>query len=116
MIVVSVLPSNRQLVVIMSASGMPRLTMLQIPVIRAVFFVVRAVSVVRMRKPGPVPGMFSVCGDTAFDDMPMLTCVSVMHAASENRMQQHRRHRQNAGQELNHEVFTAFRALSQRQV
>lgn len=41
----------------------------------------------------------------SFDGMPMLTSMSVMRAASENRMQQHRRHRQNAGQGLEHEFL-----------
>jgi len=47
-----------------------------------------------------------ILGDASFDDMSMLTGMSVMRATSENRMQQHRRHRQNAGQGLKHEVFT----------
>jgi hypothetical protein len=38
--------------------------------------------------------------------------MSVMRATSENRMQQHRRHRQNAGQRLKHEVFTALQTHS----
>ncbi len=64
----------------------------------------------------PVPGMLCTVtlmlvmpSDATFDDMSMLTGMSVMRATSENRMQQHRRHRQNAGQGLKHEVFTALR-------
>lgn len=56
-----------------------------------------------------------VPGRAILDCMPMLTGMSVMRAASENRMQQHHRHRQNAGQGLKHEVSTALQTQSRHQ-
>lgn len=100
-IVVSVFLSNRQPVVII-VSGIRLFAVMLVPMI--------PVPVIRM--PGSLAFMFIVPSDTAFDDMPMLTRMSVMRATSENRMQQHRRHRQNAGQGLKHEVFTALQTQS----
>lgn len=99
-IVVSVFLSNRQPVVII-VSGIRLFAVMLVPMI--------PVPVIRMP---PLAFMFIMPGDTAFDDMPMLTGMSVMRATSENRMQQHRRHRQNAGQGLKHEVFTALQTQS----
>ena len=102
-IVVSVFLSNRQPVVII-VSGIRLFAVMLVPMI--------PVPVIGM--PGTLAFMFIVLRDTAFDDMPMLTGMSVMRATSENRMQQHRRHRQNAGQGLKHEVFTALQTQSRR--
>lgn len=53
--------------------------------------------------------VFIVPGRAVLDGMPMLTGMNVMRAASEKRMQQHRRNRQNAGQKPKHESFTVSR-------
>lgn len=103
-IVMPVFVGNRQAVVIMF-----------VPVIRLLTVMpVTMICVVCVRKPSPVTLMLIVSSDATFDDMPMLTGMSVMRATSENRMQQHRRRRQNAGQGLKHEVFTALQTKSRR--
>ena len=60
------------------------------------------VSVVTVFVPMPLTrmffGMFTLRSVTSLNDMSMLTRVSMMRAAPKNGMQQHRRHRQNAGQ------------------
>ena len=97
-IVVSVYVSNRQAVVVMVVPVIPLFTVM----------LVTMNLVVGVGMLDKVTLMF-MPSDTTFDDMPMLTGMSVVRATSENRMQQHYRHRQNAGQGLKHEVFTALR-------
>ncbi len=102
-IAVSVFLSNRRPVVII-VSGIRVFAVMLVPMI--------PVPVIGM--PGTLAFMFIVLRDTTFDDMPMLTRMSVMRATSENRMQQDRRHRQNAGQGLKHEVLAALQTQLRR--
>ena len=95
----SVFVSNRQAAVIMLVPVIPLFTgMLVTMILVPVFEVLNTVT-----------PMLVMPGDATFDDMPMLTGMNVMRATSENRMQQHHRHRQNGGQGLKHEVFTVLR-------
>ena len=98
-IVMSVFVSSRQAAAIMLVPVIPVFTVI----------LVAMILVPGIGKLDTVIRMLVRPGDATFDDMPMLTGMSVMRATSENRMQQHRRHRQNAGQGLKHEVLTVLR-------
>lgn len=99
-IVMSVFVSNRQAAVIMLVSVIPLFTGMLVTMI-----LVPGIGMPVLEMLDTVALMLVMPGDATFDDMPMLTGMSVMRATSENRMQQHRRHRQNAGQGLKHEVL-----------